>query len=93
MLVHVERPHPGILRPSCRRAIWAKGASFACSKAAILSLTKTVALEWAKRGIFLSLGRVSNDYQWYRSDGRWSFQRVKSSRRRRLRRPDPHPAQ
>jgi uncharacterized protein YfaS (alpha-2-macroglobulin family) len=46
-----------------------------------------------KRGVVLSLDRVSNDYQWYRSHGRWSFERVKSSRRRRLSRPDPHPAQ
>ena len=35
----------------------------------------------AKRGLVWSLYRVSNDYQWYRSDGRWGFERVKSSRR------------
>ncbi len=34
-----------------------------------------------KRGLIWSLYRVSNDYQWYRSDGRWGFERVKSSRR------------
>jgi uncharacterized protein YfaS (alpha-2-macroglobulin family) len=28
-----------------------------------------------------SLYRVNNDYQWYRADGRWNFERVKSSRR------------
>ena len=28
-----------------------------------------------------SLYRVSNDYQWYNSDGRWGFERVKSSKR------------
>ena len=28
-----------------------------------------------------TLSRVSNNYQWYNSDGRWSFERVKSTRR------------
>ena len=28
-----------------------------------------------------SLYRISNDYQWYKQDGRWNFEQVKSSRR------------
>ena len=35
----------------------------------------------ARKGIAWSLYRVSNDYQWYRADGRWNFERVKSSKR------------
>ena len=35
----------------------------------------------ARQGVHWSLYRISNDYQWYNSDGRWSFERVKSSRR------------
>jgi uncharacterized protein YfaS (alpha-2-macroglobulin family) len=34
-----------------------------------------------RRGATWSLYRLSDDYQWYRSDGRWNFERVKSSRR------------
>ncbi|MFN3891141.1 MAG: alpha-2-macroglobulin family protein [Beijerinckiaceae bacterium] len=33
------------------------------------------------RNLRWSLYRVRNDYQWYNSDGRWGFERVKSSRR------------
>jgi len=35
----------------------------------------------ARKGVAWSLYRVSNEYQWYRSDGRWGFERVKSSKR------------
>ncbi len=35
----------------------------------------------ARKSVAWSLYRISNDYQWYRSDGRWGFERVKSSRR------------
>ncbi|HET6379226.1 MAG TPA: alpha-2-macroglobulin [Methylocella sp.] len=35
----------------------------------------------ARKGVTWALYRVSNDYQWYRADGRWNFERVKSSRR------------
>ena len=35
----------------------------------------------ARQGVHWSLYRISNDYQWYNSDGRWNFERVKSSRR------------
>ncbi|WP_036261946.1 alpha-2-macroglobulin family protein [Methylocapsa aurea] len=35
----------------------------------------------ARKGVAWSLYRISNDYQWYRSDGRWGFERVKSSKR------------
>ena len=35
----------------------------------------------ARKGVAWSLFRVSNDYQWYRADGRWNFERVKSSKR------------
>jgi alpha-2-macroglobulin len=35
----------------------------------------------ARKGVAWSLYRISNDYQWYRSDGRWNFERIKSSKR------------
>lgn len=35
----------------------------------------------ARKGVSWSLYRISNEYQWYRADGRWSFERVKSSKR------------
>ncbi|MDB5571085.1 MAG: alpha-2-macroglobulin [Hyphomicrobiales bacterium] len=35
----------------------------------------------AARGVQYALYRVSNDYQWYNSGGRWGFERVKSSRK------------
>jgi uncharacterized protein YfaS (alpha-2-macroglobulin family) len=35
----------------------------------------------SRRNVSWSLYRVNNDYQWYRADGHWSFERVKSSRR------------
>lgn len=35
----------------------------------------------ARQGVAWSLYRISNDYQWYRTDGRWGFERVKSSKR------------
>jgi uncharacterized protein YfaS (alpha-2-macroglobulin family) len=35
----------------------------------------------AARGLRWTLSRVTNNYQWYNSDGRWSFERVKSTRR------------
>ena len=35
----------------------------------------------ARKGVAWALYRVSNDYQWYRADGRWNFERVKSSKR------------
>jgi uncharacterized protein YfaS (alpha-2-macroglobulin family) len=35
----------------------------------------------AKKNLIWSLYRVTNDYQWYRSDAKWGFERVKSSRR------------
>ena len=34
-----------------------------------------------RRNLRWSLYRVNNEYQWYNSDGRWGFERVKSSRR------------
>ncbi|MBV9393678.1 MAG: alpha-2-macroglobulin family protein [Methylobacteriaceae bacterium] len=34
-----------------------------------------------RRNVSWSLYRINNDYQWYRADGRWNFERVKSSRR------------
>ena len=34
-----------------------------------------------RRNVSWSLYRVNNDYQWYRNDGRWNYERVKSSRR------------
>ncbi|MDB5651366.1 MAG: alpha-2-macroglobulin, partial [Hyphomicrobiales bacterium] len=33
------------------------------------------------KGLQWSLARISNEYQWYNSEGRWGFERVKSSRR------------
>ncbi len=38
-------------------------------------------LRAARRGAHWSLYRVSNDYQWYKQDGRWNFEQVKSSSR------------
>jgi uncharacterized protein YfaS (alpha-2-macroglobulin family) len=35
----------------------------------------------ARKGVAWSLYRIGNDYQWYRADGRWNFERVKSSKR------------
>ena len=35
----------------------------------------------ARRGAEWSLYRVTNDYQWFNADGRWSFEPVKSSKR------------
>jgi hypothetical protein len=35
----------------------------------------------ARKGVTWSLYKVDNDYQWYRADGRWSYERVKSSKR------------
>ncbi|MCI0737078.1 MAG: alpha-2-macroglobulin family protein, partial [Beijerinckiaceae bacterium] len=35
----------------------------------------------ARKGVSWSLYKVSNDYQWYRADGRWNFEQVKSSKR------------
>ena len=35
----------------------------------------------ARRNVQWSLYRVSNNYQWYNSGGRWGYERVKSSRR------------
>ncbi len=35
----------------------------------------------ARKGVSWSLYRISNDYQWYKQDGRWGFERVKSSKR------------
>jgi alpha-2-macroglobulin len=34
-----------------------------------------------RKGVVWSLYKISNDYQWYNTDGRWSFEPVKSSRR------------
>jgi uncharacterized protein YfaS (alpha-2-macroglobulin family) len=34
-----------------------------------------------RRNTHWSLYRISNDYQWYKQDGRWNFEQVKSSRR------------
>jgi uncharacterized protein YfaS (alpha-2-macroglobulin family) len=34
-----------------------------------------------RRNVSWSLYRINNDYQWYREEGRWNFERVKSSRR------------
>ncbi|MDF2119818.1 alpha-2-macroglobulin [Roseiarcaceae bacterium H3SJ34-1] len=33
------------------------------------------------KGLQWTLYRVSNDYQWYNNDGRWGFERLKSSRK------------
>lgn len=35
----------------------------------------------ARQNVHWSLYRINNDYQWYNSEGRWNFERVKSSRR------------
>jgi alpha-2-macroglobulin len=35
----------------------------------------------SRKGVAWALYKISNDYQWYRSDGRWNFEQVKSSRR------------
>jgi len=35
----------------------------------------------SRQGLNWSLYKVNNDYQWYNSDGRWGFERVKSSKR------------
>ncbi len=35
----------------------------------------------ARRNVQWSLYRVTNNYQWYNSDGRWGYERVKNSRR------------
>jgi uncharacterized protein YfaS (alpha-2-macroglobulin family) len=35
----------------------------------------------ARKGVAWALYRVSYDYQWYRADWRWNFERVKSSKR------------
>ena len=35
----------------------------------------------ARQGVSWSLYRISNDYQWYRADGRWNYEQVKSSKR------------
>ena len=34
-----------------------------------------------RRGLVWSLYRVTNDYQWFQSGGRWGFERIRSSRR------------
>ncbi|SFK17148.1 alpha-2-macroglobulin family protein [Methylocapsa palsarum] len=34
-----------------------------------------------RKGVSWSLYRISNDYQWYKQDGRWGFERIKSSKR------------
>lgn len=33
------------------------------------------------RGLRWTLSRVTNNYQWYNADGRWSFERIKTTRR------------
>ncbi len=38
-------------------------------------------LRTSRRNVHWSLYRLSNDYQWYKQDGRWNFEQVKSSRR------------
>ncbi len=38
-------------------------------------------LRAARRNAHWSLYRISNDYQWYKQDGRWNFEQVKSSSR------------
>jgi alpha-2-macroglobulin len=35
----------------------------------------------SRKDVAWALYKISNDYQWYRSDGRWNFERVKSSKR------------
>ena len=34
-----------------------------------------------RKGVAWSLYKIENDYQWYNTDGRWSYEPVKSSRR------------
>ena len=34
-----------------------------------------------RKGVAWSLYKIDNDYQWYNTDGRWSYEPVKSSRR------------
>ncbi len=34
-----------------------------------------------RKGVTWSLYKVNNDYQWYNQDGRWGFERIKSSKR------------
>jgi uncharacterized protein YfaS (alpha-2-macroglobulin family) len=34
-----------------------------------------------RKGVAWSLYKVNNDYQWYNQDGRWGFERIKSSKR------------
>ena len=34
-----------------------------------------------RKGVAWSLYKINNDYQWYNTDGRWSYEPVKSSRR------------
>ncbi|MCI4677846.1 alpha-2-macroglobulin family protein [Rhodoblastus acidophilus] len=38
-------------------------------------------LRTTRRNVRWSLYRISNDYQWYKQDGRWNFEQIKSSRR------------
>ncbi|WP_296709129.1 alpha-2-macroglobulin [Rhodoblastus sp.] len=38
-------------------------------------------LRTVRRNAHWSLYRLNNDYQWYKQDGRWNFEQVKSSRR------------
>jgi len=38
-------------------------------------------LRTARKDVRWSLYRISNDYQWYKQDGRWNFEQVKSSAR------------
>jgi uncharacterized protein YfaS (alpha-2-macroglobulin family) len=38
-------------------------------------------LRAARRNVHWSLYRIRNDYQWYKQDGRWNFEQVKSSSR------------
>jgi uncharacterized protein YfaS (alpha-2-macroglobulin family) len=35
----------------------------------------------SRKNVSWSLYKISNDYQWYRSEGRWNFEQVKSSNR------------
>ena len=35
----------------------------------------------ARPGVSWTLSRIDSSYQWYRADGRWSFEAVKSARR------------
>ena len=41
----------------------------------------TDGLRTTRRNAHWSLYRITNDYQWYKQDGRWNFEQVKSSRR------------